>query len=67
MRCTGVYSQASPIWPFSALLDFFLSPWGDKVELSSEGIQQGEPLGPLHFCLTIHNMCEKLSSEYIYI
>ena len=31
--------------------------------LSSEGVQQGDPLGPLLFCLSIHKMCVKLKSE----
>ena len=33
------------------------------VVLSSEGVQQGDPLGPLLFCLSIHKMCVKLKSE----
>ena len=28
--------------------------WGDKLILSAEGVQQGDPLGTLLFCLTIH-------------
>ena len=28
--------------------------WSDKILLSAEGVQQGDPLGPLLFCLTIH-------------
>ena len=35
----------------------------DRVVKSSEGVQQGDPLGPLLFCLTIHPMVEKLRSE----
>ena len=35
----------------------------DQVVESSEGVQQGNPLGPLLFCLTIHPMVEKLRSE----
>ena len=37
--------------------------WGTEVIQSSEGVQQGDPLGPLLFCLTIHNMCSQLKSE----
>ena len=37
--------------------------WGDKVIQSSEGVQQGDPLGPLLFCLTIHQLCSQLKSE----
>ena len=35
----------------------------DQVFESSEGVQQGDPLGPMLFCLTIHPMVEKLRSE----
>ena len=38
--------------------------WG-KVEIASvEGIQQGDPLGPLLFCLSIHDLVSSLKSEY---
>ena len=37
--------------------------WGSEVVKSSEGVQQGDPLGPLLFCLAIHKMCAKLKSE----
>ena len=36
---------------------------GGKTLASAEGIQQGDPLGPLLFCLTIHELCSKLRSE----
>ena len=37
----------------------------DKVEItSSEGIQQGDPIGPLLFCLSIHDLVSSLKSEY---
>ena len=38
--------------------------WGEEVIYSSEGVQQGDPLGPLLFCLTIHKLCMKLKSEF---
>ena len=38
--------------------------WGEEVIYSSEGVQQGDPLGPLLFCLTIHKLCKKLTSEF---
>ena len=28
--------------------------WGEEIIQSREGVQQGDPLGPLLFCLTIH-------------
>ena len=37
--------------------------WGDEVVESAEGVQQGDPLGPLLFCLSIHKMGAKLKSE----
>ena len=38
--------------------------WG-KVEITSaEGIQQGDPIGPLLFCLSIYNIVSSLKSEY---
>ena len=36
---------------------------GEETLVSAEGIQQGDPLGPLLFCLTIHELCSKLRSE----
>ena len=36
--------------------------WGDKTINSAEGVQQGDPLGPLLFCLTLHRHCEQLQS-----
>ena len=36
----------------------------DHIIQSSEGVQQGDPLGPLLFCLTIHPMLLKLHSEF---
>ena len=37
--------------------------WGDRLILSAEGVQQGDPLGPLLFCLTLHQYCQRFSSE----
>ena len=37
--------------------------WGDRILHSMEGVQQGYPLGPLHFCLAIHRIQVRLSSE----
>ena len=38
--------------------------WGDEMVLSSEGVQHGDPLGPLLFCLTIHKLCNKLPYDF---
>ena len=37
--------------------------WNDKTIQSTEGVQQGDPLGPLLFCLTIHPLVSQLKSE----
>ena len=37
--------------------------WGGNSLLSLEGVQQGDPLGPLLFCLTIHKLTSQLESE----
>ena len=46
-------------------LSSFLS-WGNEVLLSSEGIQQGNPMGTLLFGLTIHKLSAKMRSELQY-
>ena len=37
--------------------------WGQQTLSSREGVQQGDPLGPLLFCLTIHELCSRLESD----
>ena len=37
---------------------------GDAVLPSQEGVQQGDPLGPLLFCLTIYPLIQQLKSEF---
>lgn len=37
--------------------------WGDKSIQSAEVVQQGDPLGPLLFCLSIHQLCSHMKSE----
>ncbi len=61
----AVYALAPNIYPFvysaySTLSDLI---WGDRALLSAEGVQQGDPLGPLLFCLTVHQLCGQLLSE----
>ena len=36
---------------------------GDQIK-SSEGVQQGDPIGPLLFCITIHKLVSSLTSEF---
>lgn len=40
------------------LLLFFTIFWNDNIIPSAaEGVQQGDPLVPLFFCLTLHEVC----------
>ena len=61
----AVQRLAPSIYPF--VHSVYSSPsslfWSDKIIQSSEGVQQGDPLGPLLFCLTIHHVCSLLKSE----
>ncbi len=38
--------------------------WRNKTLQSAEGLQQGDPLAPLLFCLTLHRHCQQLKSEF---
>ena len=38
--------------------------WGDKRLQSSEGVQQGDPLGPLLFCLSLYQLHSQVKSEF---
>ena len=61
----AVQDLAPELFPF--VHSAYASPsslfWGDKILQSSEGVQQGDPLGPLLFCLSIHRLCSQLKSE----
>lgn len=37
--------------------------YGNEILRSCEGTQQGDPLGPLEFCITIHPLLTRLRSE----
>ena len=37
---------------------------GDHTLLSAEGVQQGDPLGPLLFCITIQSLISELRSDF---
>ena len=60
----AVRDLAPEIYPlvYSAYSSPSTLHWGDHSIHSSEGIQQGDPLGPLLFCLTIHRHCLQLRS-----
>ena len=38
---------------------------GDHILQSAEGVQQGDPMGPLLFCISIHDLVSKLQSELV--
>ena len=38
--------------------------FGNNILQLSEGVQQGDPLGPLLFCLAVHSMGLSLKSEF---
>ena len=46
------------------LFKFVFSAYSSPVIQSAEGVQQGDPLGPLFFCLTIHPLVLKLTSDF---
>ena len=57
---------APALYPFvhSSYFSSFSLFWHDSVLQSAEGEQQGDPLGPLLFCLSIHDLCSQLKSEF---
>ena len=38
--------------------------WDGRSLLSAEGVQQGDPLGPLLFCLTLYQLHSRVKSEF---
>ena len=55
-----IYSFCHLAYNIDSILKF-----GDRQIISEEGAQQGDPLGPLIFCLTIHHILESLNSVFI--
>ena len=47
---------------YQAYGEFSYLSYGKNTILSDEGIQQGDPLGPLLFSLTIHPLVESMES-----
>ena len=52
--------HAAAILLYTAITHLFFN---NSILLSQEGVQQGDPLGPLLFCLVIHPLVKKLKSE----
>ena len=61
-----VHDLAPEIYPliYSAYSTPSTLFWADHTILSTEGVQQGEPLGSLLFCLSLHCHCASLSSTF---
>ena len=55
-----LYSFCHLAYGHNSLLQF-----GSLPLLSQEGAQQGDPLGPLLFCLTVHPLLSSLSSQLV--
>ena len=66
-KMMGAISEHVPeLYPFVHLAYCATSSlfWGENTIQFAEGVQQGDPLGPLLFCLSIHRMCTLLKSEF---
>ena len=66
-KMLGAFSEHVPeLYPFVHSAYSAPSPlfWGEKTMQSAEEFQQGDPLVPLLFCLSIHRMCMLLESEF---
>ena len=61
----AVQSELKGLYPFIFQCYFKLCClfFDGSPLLSAEGVQQGDPLGPLCFSLAIHDLISKLSSE----
>lgn len=62
----AVENLVPDLLPFvhSAYCSTSLLFWRDKTLESAEGVQQGDPLGPLLFCLSIHHLISRLTSDF---
>ena len=62
----AVRELAPDIYPLvhSAYATPSILRWNEEVILSSEGVQQGDPLGPPLFCLALHHHCAPLTSSF---
>ena len=62
----AVRSELGSIYPF--VFDCYFNPsnlfFNNSFLLSAEGVQQGDPLGPLCFSLAINSLISNLSSEF---
>jgi hypothetical protein len=63
----AVHKYFPQLLPFAFSTMNFMSDlqFGDFVLRSDEGVQQGDPLGPLYFCLVCKELLESLKSELV--
>ena len=59
VKAPKVYPLAYSAYRFPSFLFY-----GNSTILSAEGVQQGDPLGPLLFCLGIHDLISSLQSQF---
>ena len=59
VKAPKVYPLAYSAYRFPSFLLY-----GNSTILSTEGVQQGDPLGPLLFCLGIHDLISSLQSQF---
>ena len=59
VKAPKVYPLAYSTYRFPSFLFF-----GNSTILSAEDVQQGDPLGPLLFCLGIHDLISSLQSQF---
>jgi hypothetical protein len=62
----SVWEKAPWIYPlvYTSYHQPSLLFFGQSSIRSAEGVQQGDPLGPLLFCLSIHDVLVNLQSEF---
>ena len=58
-KAPNVYPLAFSAYRFPSFLFY-----GSSTIMSAEGVQQGDPLGPLLFCLGIHDLILSLRSQF---
>ena len=58
VKLPQLYKFCWTAYNFDSILQF-----GDRSLSSAEGVQQGDPLGPLLFCLSLHPLLISLSSK----
>ena len=66
IKCWRLCNTRLPVLILLSILCTLPPPslfWSEKIIQSSEGVQQGYPLGPLLFCLTIHHVSLLVKSE----